>query len=71
MNKFNIIVLVHAQGDITISDMKVIDAYAIDTIFDAPQLQALLEAEADARYGFDPAALGHPVCIYLQPIPKR
>lgn len=64
MFNYNVLVLVHIEGDITINDMRAIDAYAIETNETAQELHKRLDEESYEKYR---NVTDRCVTIYLQP----
>jgi len=65
-NHYNVIVLTHVNGDITIADMRVIDAWAVETVETAQEVvdRVTVEAGQTGKYGA-------PVTVYVQPYTKE
>ena len=66
-NHFNVIVLAHVEGDITIADMRVIAAWATETTETAQEVvdRVTEEASNSGKYAYDR------VTVYVQPYTKN
>lgn len=62
-NHFNVIILTHIEGDITIADMRVIDAWACDTTESALEVVERVHMQEAPKYA-------RRIQVYVQPYEK-